>query len=75
MVKCKLVSNGTAISILGLADSGAGGYVFIRRQFAKQLSKRLNIPIEQTEDSLKLYGYDGKPSAEIREIITCTFDV
>jgi hypothetical protein len=60
---------------LGLADSGAGGYVFIRRQFAIRLSKRLGIPIEKPGDSLKLHGYDGKESDEIQEVFLCTLDV
>ena len=75
MAKCKLVHNGISIATQGLADSGAGGHVFIRRQFAIRLSKRLGIPIEKTTDSLKLYRYDGKASKELQEIITCTLDV
>ena len=75
MVKCKLVHNGMVVSSSGLADTGAGGYVFIRRSFALQLSRRLSIPIERTKDSVKLHGYDGKESEEIREVFTCTLGV
>ena len=35
----------------------------------------MGIPIEKTEDSLKLHGYDGKESKEIQEVFTCTLDV
>jgi hypothetical protein len=31
MVNCKVVNNGISIALRSLADSGAGGYVFIRR--------------------------------------------
>lgn len=63
------------VKALGLADSGAGGYVFIRRKFALQLSRRMGIPFEQPGDSLKLSGYDGKEGNEIREVFRCTLDV
>jgi Reverse transcriptase (RNA-dependent DNA polymerase)/Retroviral aspartyl protease len=74
-VNCKLVHNGISIATLGLADSGAGGYVFIRRQFAIRLSKRIGVSIEKPGDSLKLYGYDGRESDEIQEVVICTLDV
>jgi Retroviral aspartyl protease len=75
VVKSKLVYNGMSVTLSSLADSGAGGYVFIRRQLAIQLSRRMGIPIEKTEDTLKLHGYDGTESKEIQEVFTCTLDV
>jgi hypothetical protein len=75
MAKYKLVHNRISITTQGLTNSRAGRHVFIRRQFAIRLSKRLGIPIEKTTDSLKLYRYDGKASKKLQEIITCTLDV
>ena len=35
----------------------------------------MGIPIEKTEDTLKLYGYNGKESKEIPELFTYTLDI
>jgi hypothetical protein len=65
MVNCKVVNNGISIALRSLADSGAGGYVFIRRQLAIKLSKRFNIPFEKTSDSMTISGYDGTESKKL----------
>ena len=75
LVKCKLAHNGMIILSSGLADTGAGGYVFIHCSFASQLSQQLGIPIEQTKDLVKLHRYDGKESKEIWEVFTCMLGV
>lgn len=51
-----------------LINSGATGYLFIKRNLAFRLSRRLGAPITITEDEATVRGFDSSKQ-RVKEVI------
>ncbi|MDA4119333.1 MAG: reverse transcriptase domain-containing protein [Thaumarchaeota archaeon] len=60
---------GIAVSSSALADTGAGGYVFIDPAFARDLSRTLGVKPQRLPRPIVPSSYDGSPGTEIKEYL------
>jgi predicted aspartyl protease len=58
-----------------LLDTGANGLIFISCTLAKQLCKRFQLPLHQTDDTYTVQGYDDKTSQQISHILFLAFEI
>ena len=68
-VPCTLASNGYAVTLHALADSGANGFVFLDTLCAIDIAKFLNITAERLPQPINVKGYDGKTGNAITHIL------
>jgi hypothetical protein len=68
-VPCTLASNGYAVTLHALADSGANGFVFLDTLCAIDIAKFLNIKAERLPQPINVKGYDGKTGNAITHIL------
>ena len=63
---CRISTNGLAIKLNALIDTGAGSYVLIHPKHLRTIKKGLQAPIQSME-AIPLAGYDSRPNGQADE--------
>jgi hypothetical protein len=68
-VPCHIFNNGSKVSSLALADTGANAFALIDTQRAQRTSQFLAIPIECLPNPIHVRGFDGTSAPPITSIL------
>ena len=68
-VSCQIARNGYGITLKALADSGAGGLVFINTPCAIEAAKFFNTTVVRLKNPCPVRGYNGEPGNAVTYII------
>jgi predicted aspartyl protease len=68
-ISCTLSSNGYAVSLKALVDSGANGFVFINTPLAISIATFLNVKAQRLPKPIPVKGYNGQSGDAITHIL------
>ena len=63
---CHISTNGLAISLKALIDTGAGSYVLVHLKHLRTIKKGLKASIQSME-AVPLAGFDSRPNGQVDE--------
>jgi hypothetical protein len=72
-IPCTLFRNGYGVTTTALADSGANAFALLDTNYAKNISKFLDTPLETLDRPILVKGYDGQMGTPIASVLQTHF--
>ncbi|PVH67414.1 hypothetical protein DL98DRAFT_381831, partial [Cadophora sp. DSE1049] len=72
---CRLSRNGYSIQLRSLIDTGANGFAFLNKPFAKKIQQFCSITPRRLLQPISIKGYDSKVNNQITSYLSLSFTI